>query len=164
MCAMIEKLRMRSGGVLPAGLAGAGTGCFLRRTLPRTVGAPFSHDRTGGFAELLREPRAGGCEDGAMTSTSGVPGDPRAVLDYRIPATELRGGDLINTSPGADEDWQLVLSVHTRENPDPGPSPEAAGLVATVGDRYVVVRMTDVAPVDSPVYFAGGVALVYGLD
>ena len=99
-----------------------------------------------------------------MTSTSGVPGDPRAVLEYRIPATELRGGDLINTSPGADEDWQLVLSVHTRENPDPGPSPEAAGLVARVGDRYVVVRMTDVAPVDSPVYFAGGVALVYGLD
>jgi len=99
-----------------------------------------------------------------MTATPGVPGDPRAVLEYRIPATELRTGDLINTSPGADEDWQRVLSVHTQEEPDAGASPEAAGLIAEVGDRYVVVRMSDVAPVDSPVYFADGVALVYGLD
>jgi hypothetical protein len=29
MCAMIEKLRMRDGGVLPGGLGMAGTGCFL---------------------------------------------------------------------------------------------------------------------------------------
>ena len=99
-----------------------------------------------------------------MTATSGVPGDARAVTEYRIPATKLRAGDLINTSPGADEDWQLVLSVHTREDRDPGASPDAANLVDRVGDRYVVVRMTDVAPVDSPVYFADGVAMVYGLD
>lgn len=99
-----------------------------------------------------------------MTATSGVPGDPRAVTEYRIPATELRAGDLINTSPGADEDWQLVLSVHTLESPDAGASPEAATLAGEVGDRYVVVRMSDVAPVDSPVYFADGLALAYGMD
>jgi len=99
-----------------------------------------------------------------MTATSGVPGDPRSVTEYRIPATDLRAGDLINTSPGADEDWQLVLSVHTLEDPDAGASPEAAALVGEVGDRYVVVRMSDVAPVDSPVYFADGVALAYGMD
>ena len=90
--------------------------------------------------------------------------DPRAVTEYRIPATKLRAGDLINTSPGADEDWQLVLSVHTQEDPDGAASPDAATLVNRVGDRYVVVRMTDVAPVDSPVYFTAGVAMVYGLD
>jgi hypothetical protein len=101
---------------------------------------------------------------GGMTATSGVPGDARAVTEYRIPAIKLRAGDLINTSPGADEDWQLVLSVHTLENPDPGASPDAAGLVNGIGDRYVVVRMTDVAPVDSPVYFADGAAMVYGID
>lgn len=99
-----------------------------------------------------------------MAAISGVPGDPRAVTEYRIPAPELRAGDLINTSPGADEDWQLVLSVHTRDEPNSGDEPSAATLVSLVGDRYVVVRMTDVAPVDSPVYFAGGVAMVYGLD
>jgi hypothetical protein len=99
-----------------------------------------------------------------MTATSGVPGDPRAVTEYRIPATELRAGDLINTSPGADEDWQQVLSVHTRESPDGMANSDAATLVEQVGERYVVVRMTDVAPVDSPVYFAAGVALAYGMD
>jgi hypothetical protein len=101
---------------------------------------------------------------GGMTATSGVPGDARAVTEYRIPATKLRAGDLINTSPGTDEDWQLVLSVHTLEDRDAGASPDAATLVDGVGDRYVVVRMTDVAPVDSPVYFTGGVAMVYGID
>ena len=99
-----------------------------------------------------------------MTATSGVPGDPRAVTEYRIPATKLRAGDLINTSPGTDEDWQLVLSVHTHEDPAAGANADAAALVDRVGDRYVVVRMTDVAPVDSPVYFAGGTAMVYGMD
>lgn len=99
-----------------------------------------------------------------MTATSGVPGDRRAVTEYRIPATKLQAGDLINTSPGTDEDWQLVLSVHTQEDPAAGANPDAAALVHQVGDRYVVVRMTDVAPVDSPVYFAGGAAMVYGME
>ena len=51
-----------------------------------------------------------------------------------------------------------------REAADAGASAEAAALVGEVGDRYVVVRMSDVAPVDSPVYFADGVALAYGMD
>jgi hypothetical protein len=55
-----------------------------------------------------------------------------------------------------------VLSVHTAE--DPGYETDAAQLVAEVGDRYVVVRLTDVAPVDSPVYFSDGTALAFGLD
>jgi hypothetical protein len=88
--------------------------------------------------------------------------DSRAVTEYRIAATSLRAGDLVNTSPGGEDDWQQVLSVHTVEVP--GSPADAAALVAEIGDRYVVVRMTDVAPVDSPVYFADGVALAFGLD
>jgi hypothetical protein len=90
--------------------------------------------------------------------------DPRAVSESRIPATALRAGDLVNTSPGAEDDWQQVLSVHTVEKPSPEASADAAALVAQIGERYVLVRMTDVAPVDSPVFFANGVAHVYGAD
>jgi hypothetical protein len=86
--------------------------------------------------------------------------DPRKVSEYRIPATSLRAGDLLNTSPGSEDDWQQVLSVHTAE--DPGADAEAAALIAQIGDRYLVVRLTDVNPVDSPVYFDDGVALAYG--
>jgi hypothetical protein len=100
-----------------------------------------------------------GCEDGRMNQPVT---DPRAVSEYRIAATALRAGDLVNTSPGGEDDWQQVLSVHTAELP--GDDAEAAALVAEIGDRYVVVRLTDVAPVDSPVYFDGGVALAYGMD
>jgi hypothetical protein len=88
--------------------------------------------------------------------------DPRAVVEYRIPATALRAGDLVNTSPGGDDDWQKVLSVHTTE--DPGIETETAALIGDIGDRYVVVRLTDVAPVDSPVYFIDGAALAYGSE
>lgn len=97
--------------------------------------------------------------DGMTTPSSQ---DPRAISEYKIPATELRAGDLVNTSPGGEDDWQQVVSVHTAE--DPGQDADAAGLIAEIGDRYVVVRLTDVAPVDSPVYFADGVALAYGSD
>jgi hypothetical protein len=99
-----------------------------------------------------------------MTATTGAIPDARAVREYRVPATSLRAGDLINTSPGADEDWQQVLSVHTAEARDAATDPDAATLIDEIGDRYVLVRMTDVAPVDSPVYFEGGVALAYGMD
>ncbi|MEO6700480.1 MAG: hypothetical protein ABI140_17415 [Jatrophihabitantaceae bacterium] len=88
--------------------------------------------------------------------------DPRAVTEYRIAATSLQAGDLVNTSPGGEDDWQKVLSVHTVETP--GSPADAAALVAEIGDRYVVVRLTDVAPVDSPVYFTDGVAMAFGLD
>ena len=43
--------------------------------------------------------------------------DPRAVTEYRIAATSLKAGDLVNTSPGGEDDWQQVLSVHTVEVP-----------------------------------------------
>ncbi len=88
--------------------------------------------------------------------------DPRAVAEYRIPATALLAGDLVNTSPGGEDDWQQVLSVHTAEVP--GDDADAARLIAEIGDRYVVVRLTDIAPVDTPVYFEGGTAMAYGLD
>jgi hypothetical protein len=90
------------------------------------------------------------------------PADPRAVTEYRVPATALRGGDLVNTSPGGDDDWQQVLSVHTKEAP--GGDADASRLIDEVGDRYVVVRLTDVAPVDSPVYFDNGAAFTFGVD
>jgi hypothetical protein len=92
------------------------------------------------------------------------PADVRAVTEYRVPAPALLAGDLVNTSPGGEDDWQQVLSVHTAEAPDAESDQDAARLIAEVGDRYVVVRLTDVAPVDSPVYFAEGTAMAYGTD
>ena len=92
------------------------------------------------------------------------PADVRAVTEYRIPASTLLPGDLVNTAPGGEDDWQQVLSVHTAEAPGEEVDADAARLVAEVGDRYVVVRLTDVAPVDSPVYFADGTAMAYGAD
>ena len=88
--------------------------------------------------------------------------DPRAVTEYKIPATALRAGDLLNTSPGGEDDWQQVLSVHTLDQP--GDIADVADLIRQIGDRYVLVRLTDVSPVDSPLYFEGGVALAYGSD
>lgn len=95
----------------------------------------------------------------AMTSPST---DPRAVATYKIPATALRVGDLLNTSPGGEDDWQQVLSVHTAEQP--GTDSETVTLMSAIGDRYVLVRLTDVAPVDAPVYFSNGAAFAYGDD
>ena len=92
------------------------------------------------------------------------PADVRAVTEYRVPAPALLAGDLVNTSPGGEDDWQQVLSVHTAEAPGVEADADAARLVGEVGDRYVVVRLTDVAPVDSPVYFAEGTAMAYGMD
>jgi hypothetical protein len=92
-----------------------------------------------------------------MTSAA----DARAVTEYRIPAGSLRPGDLVNTSPGGDDDWQQVRAVHTLDQPGDG---EAARLVRDIGDRYVIVELTDVAPVDSPIYFEGGAALAFGTD
>jgi hypothetical protein len=87
--------------------------------------------------------------------------DPRAAVEYRVPAVDLRPGDLVNTSPGED-DWQEVLSVHTTTAgvTDDG----VRRLVESLGGRYVVVQLTDLAPVDSGVYFAGGLAMTYATD
>lgn len=87
--------------------------------------------------------------------------DPRAAVEYRVPAVDLRPGDLVNTSPGED-DWQQVLSVHTTTA---GVTDEdVRRLVESLGGRYVVVQLTDLAPVDSGVYFVAGVAMTYATD
>jgi hypothetical protein len=87
--------------------------------------------------------------------------DPRASAEYRIPATQLREGDLVNTSPGED-DWQRVLGVYTKVGQ--AKSDEVRTLVESLGGRYVVVQLTDIAPVDSGVYFADGLAMMYAVD
>jgi hypothetical protein len=90
-----------------------------------------------------------------------APKDPRAAVDYRIQAIDLKVGDIVNTSPGED-DWQQVLGVY-RETGDSN-DPEINALVATLGGRYVLVELTDLDPVDSGVYFAAGLAMVYATD
>jgi hypothetical protein len=88
--------------------------------------------------------------------------DPRAAVEFRLPAADLRVGDLVNTSPGED-DWQQVVGVFT--SPGDARSDEIRGLVQAVAPRYVVVQMTDLAPVDGAVYFnPDGVAMIYGED
>ncbi|HEV7204819.1 MAG TPA: hypothetical protein VGN18_09425 [Jatrophihabitans sp.] len=88
--------------------------------------------------------------------------DPRAAVEYRLPAVDLRKGDLVNTTPGED-DWQEVVGVYRQA--DDAKSTEIRTLVSTLGGRYVVVQLTDLAPVDGGVYFDGeGAATVYGDD
>jgi hypothetical protein len=88
--------------------------------------------------------------------------DPRAAVEYRLPAIQLRPGDLVNTSPGED-DWQEVVGVYTK--PGDARSTEIRTLLESLGGRYVVVQLTDVAPVDGGVFFdADGVAMIYGED
>ena len=87
--------------------------------------------------------------------------DPRAAVEYRVPAATLRKGDLVNTSPGED-DWQEVLSVHTAQTG--AQSANLRALVGTLGGRYVVVELTDLSPVDSGVYFVDDVAMTAGED
>jgi hypothetical protein len=87
--------------------------------------------------------------------------DPRAAVEYRVPAVDLRPGDLVNTSPGED-DWQKVLRVHTTA--DGVTDADVRKLVESLDGRYVVVQLTDLAPVDSGVYFASGLAMTYATD
>jgi hypothetical protein len=89
-------------------------------------------------------------------SAAAPPQDPRAVADYRIPAVQLRPGDLVNTAPGED-DWQEVVSVHLTAAEATG---ELHALVQAVEGRYVVVELTDLTPVDSSVFFVNGTAMV----
>ena len=91
-----------------------------------------------------------------------APSDPRAVVEFRVPATDLKVGDLVNTSPG-EGDWQQVLGVY-RTAADSPPSGELRSLVEKLGGRYVVVTLTDLVPVDGGIYFADGAALVAGAD
>jgi hypothetical protein len=83
--------------------------------------------------------------------------DPRAAVEYRVPATSLKKGDLVNTSPGED-DWQEVLGIYTSVGQTK--TNDLRALVQSLGGRYVVVELTDLAPVDSGVFFVDGVATV----
>jgi hypothetical protein len=85
--------------------------------------------------------------------------DPRAAVEFRVPAVELRPGDLVNTTPGED-DWQEVVGVFRQ--PEDAKSDEIQSLVGLLGGRYVVVQLTDLAPVDGGVYFDDDTAMIYG--
>src|SRR5919204_4643198 len=88
--------------------------------------------------------------------------DPRAAVEFRVPAVDLRPGDLVNTSPGED-DWQQVVGVFRK--PADAKSDEVRSLVESLGGRYVVVQLTDLAPVDGGVFFdADGAPMIYGED
>jgi hypothetical protein len=87
--------------------------------------------------------------------------DTRAAVEYRIPAAQLRAGDLVNTSPGED-DWQQVLGVYTKAGQ--AKSDEVRKLVESLGGRYVAVQLTDISPVDSGVYFSDDLAMMYAVD
>jgi len=90
-----------------------------------------------------------------------APSDPRAAVEYRVPAADLKVGDLVNTSPGED-DWQQVVGVYLKRADAKGD--DLQKLVESLGGRYVVVELTDLAPVDSGIYFAAGLAMTYGGD
>ncbi len=91
-----------------------------------------------------------------------TPSDPRAAVEYRVPAASLQVGDLVNTSPGED-DWQEVTAVYLHDSPEVDVA--AHKLVQSLDGRYVIVELTDIAPVDSGVYFdSDGDAMVYGTD
>jgi hypothetical protein len=90
-----------------------------------------------------------------------APSDPRAAVEYRVPAIDLKAGDLVNTTPGED-DWQQVIAVYRKPADTKGE--ELRKLVDGLDGRYVVVELTDVAPVDSGIYFAAGMAMSYGTD
>ncbi len=85
--------------------------------------------------------------------------DPRAVEAFRVPAADLRPGDLVNTTPG-DDDWQQVVGVFA--TPKDAKSDEIRGLVTSLAGRYVVVQLTDLAPIDGEVFFDAENAMIYG--
>lgn len=88
--------------------------------------------------------------------------DPRAAVEFRMPAIDLKAGDLVNTTPGED-DWQQVVGVYAAV--DDAKSTELQTLLTALGGRYVVVQLTDFAPVDGGVFFdAAGTAMIYGDD
>ena len=91
-----------------------------------------------------------------------TPTHPRTAVEFRMPAVDLKAGDLVNTTPGED-DWQQVVGVYRAEGD--AKSDELRGLLSGLHGRYVVVQLTDLAPVDGGVFFDdGGVAMIYGED
>jgi len=91
--------------------------------------------------------------------------DPRTAVTYRIPAADLRPGDLVDTAANGNE-WQEVLGVYTAPSQvKNGDDADALrGLVEAAGGRYVVVQLTDIAAIDAGVYFEDGVAMAAGED
>jgi hypothetical protein len=90
--------------------------------------------------------------------------DPRAVTSFRLPAASLRAGDLVNLSPGED-DWQQVLAVYAQVSDVASEDNELRDFVAQLDGRYVLVEVTDVAPVDEPIYLDNnGTALTVGAE
>ena len=87
--------------------------------------------------------------------------NPRAAVEFRVPAVDLRPGDLVNTTPGED-DWQEVVGVYRQ--PEDAKSAEIQSLTSLLGGRYVVVQLTDLAPVDGGIYFDGETAMIYADD
>ncbi len=88
------------------------------------------------------------------------PADPRSTVDIRVPAAELKPGDLVNTSPGSDEDWQQVIAVYPTAATLGAATEQVRSLVKSLKGRYVVVELTDIVPVDSNVYYTDdGVAM-----
>lgn len=91
-----------------------------------------------------------------------APSDPRAAVEFRMPAVDLKAGDLVNTTPGED-DWQQVVGVYIAEGD--AKSDELRTLLSGLHGRYVVVQLTDLAPVDGGVFFDDeGHAMIYGDD
>lgn len=89
--------------------------------------------------------------------------DPRAAVEYRVPARTLVPGDLVNTGGTVEQDWQQVRNVYTAVTADAATA-EIQRLIGEIGDRYVLVELTDIAPVDSNIYFSGDTAYVFGAD
>jgi hypothetical protein len=92
--------------------------------------------------------------------------DPRAAALYRIPAADLRPGDLVDTAANGNE-WQEVLHVYVTPGDvraDGKDGDALRDLVTAAAGRYVVVQLTDIPPVDSGVYFEDGVAMAAGED
>ena len=91
--------------------------------------------------------------------------DPRTAVTYRIPATDLRSGDLVDTAANGNE-WQQVIGVYTSADQVKGGADAEAlrGLIRAAGGRYVVVQLTDIAAIDAGVYFEDGLAMAAGED
>ncbi|TAM89874.1 MAG: hypothetical protein EPN43_06375 [Jatrophihabitans sp.] len=88
-----------------------------------------------------------------------MPNDARARSTYRIPASDLAAGDLVDTG---GEDWQQVVGVYL--TPESAPAGEVHDLVAQVSPRYVVAQLTDINAVDSEVVFRDGSAVLIDED
>ena len=92
--------------------------------------------------------------------------DSRAVTEVRIPASSLKTGDLVNTSPGRR---RRLAGGRRRVRPagrrTSGRAEDIRELLATLAGRYVLVELTDIAPVDANVYFADdSTAMLYASD